>query len=108
MKHLTVLFTALCLSLALKGQLPLQPGRWHADIALNDSTDLSFILLVTKEGLAIENADETVLLEPIRVEGEVVSARFALYDAELKLTVLGPIVIGEYINHGKTSNNVFN
>ncbi|MFM8432840.1 MAG: peroxiredoxin family protein [Bacteroidota bacterium] len=90
-----------------KGQVPLEAGRWHADLALNDSTNLPFILIVSRNGISIENADEIIPLTDLRVIEDSITCRFPLYDAELKLLSLGSLTVGEFINHGKTSNNVF-
>ncbi|MFM7725569.1 MAG: hypothetical protein ACKO7B_02620, partial [Flavobacteriales bacterium] len=105
-RYFTIAFLMTC-CFAVSGQLPLEAGRWHADIALNDSTNLPFILIVSKDGLSIENAEELVKLTDVRVNEDSVSAFFPLYDAEVRLLSLGTLAVGEYINHGKTSNNVF-
>lgn len=90
-----------------KAQLPLENGRWHADIQLNDSTNLPFVLIVDGQTVSIENAEERVKLDVINSSEDSLTVRFPLYDAEIKMASIGPIATGEYINHAKTSNNVF-
>ncbi|MFM9053014.1 MAG: hypothetical protein ACKOKF_12000, partial [Bacteroidota bacterium] len=85
MKHALILVFFFSFYLTSKGQVPLEAGRWHADLALNDSTNLPFILIVSRNGLSIENADEIIPLTDLRVIEDSITCRFPLYDAELKL-----------------------
>lgn len=96
----------LTLNLSAWAQNTLEDGIWHADLQLNDSTNLSFILKTSAGTMVIENADERIELTDIRYEDDSVWARFPYYDSELRFTNLGPLLNGEFVNHGKTSNNV--
>jgi thiol-disulfide isomerase/thioredoxin len=82
-------------------------GRWHADLQLNDSTNLGVELITENDTLYFINAEERVMLSEVSMNGDSVTARFPFYDSELRFTSLGPILVGEYVNHARTSNNVF-
>jgi thiol-disulfide isomerase/thioredoxin len=91
----------------MNAQSLLEDGRWHADLQLNDSTNLGFTI-VTKGGeVSIENAAEKITLTDIRFSNDSIFARFPYYDAELRFVNLGEILSGEYINLAKTSNNIY-
>jgi thiol-disulfide isomerase/thioredoxin len=94
-------------STAIRAQFPLESGRWHAEIQLNDSTNLPFILHVMGDSIIIENAEERVKMDVLSTADDSILLHFPLYDSEVRIASLGPIATGEYINHAKSSNNVF-
>lgn len=106
MKRLLFVFILLH-SITVSGQSTLEDGRWHADLQLNDSVNLGFILITNAGTITIENATERIALTNIRTSGDSIVARFPFYDAELRFINLGMVLAGEYVNLAKASNNIF-
>ena len=90
MKRLLFVFILLH-SITVSGQSTLEDGRWHADLQLNDSVNLGFILITNAGTITIENATERIALTDIRTSGDSIVARFPFYDAELRFINLGMV-----------------
>jgi thiol-disulfide isomerase/thioredoxin len=88
------------------GQRFVENGRWHADLQLNDSTNLGLHLVTENDTLYIINAEERVMLSELSMMGDTVYARFPFYDSELRFVSVGPILVGEFVNHARAVNNV--
>ena len=105
--HLLILFAFVSFTVSGQGNFPLESGRWHAEIQLNDSVNLPFVLIVAGKSISIENASENIVMDVTSFNDDSVAARFPLYDAEIRMASLRQIATGEFINHAKTNNNIY-
>jgi thiol-disulfide isomerase/thioredoxin len=91
----------------MNGQSLFENGKWHADIQLNDTTNLGVELLTENDKIYVINSEERIELSEITTVNDTVVARFPFYDSELRFLSLGPVLIGEYVNHARKDKNVF-
>ena len=107
MKCLVSLSLLITLLVVGSNAQPLPDGVWHGDLFLNDSVNLGFVFHSNNGRITVQNAEEKILLNEAVMYGDSFSMRFPDYDSELRFVTAGPMLSGEFINHAKTSSNVF-
>lgn len=93
------------LSLILPAQPTTGNGIWHAELSLNDTTELPFLIESGTGGLVIRNGAERIGLNEITQKDDSLFIRFPVFDSEIRATVMGPVMMGVFINHARSSQN---
>lgn len=89
----------------------LKEGSYRAVLLLNPDKgiELPFIFSVKYTGktpvIIIQNADERIVVEEIKIKGDSVNFKMPVYDTEFKCLRKGNDLEGYWINNYKTTNN---
>ncbi|CAN5503390.1 hypothetical protein BH11BAC1_BH11BAC1_01200 [soil metagenome] len=83
-----------------------QPGMWRGEFELNDSITLPFHFEVEGNTWEIINAQERITVNEIVVNGDSVLVRMPIFDSEIRCRLQGDSMVGQFLNHARTSLNV--
>ncbi len=102
-KHYQIL---LLVSLPLFSFSQVKHGMWHGEFQLNDSVVLPFQFESRGNSLDFINARERISVSEITASGDSLFIRMPVFDSEIRCKLNGDSMIGQFINHARTSDNV--
>jgi len=84
----------------------LQEGYWHAELKLNDTTQLPFVFEMFSDHLEIMNGDERIRVDEFNYSGDSVYIQMPVYETEIRCKYDSTLLEGYYFNHTRTSNAI--
>ncbi len=86
------------------------PGQYLATMKLAADVDLPFHLTVKQQNgrlvLTLINAEDRVVIDDVQSVNDTIVAKMPEFDTELHFTAKGSHLVGNWINHYRTTDNV--
>lgn len=86
-------------------QLP--DGNWHAALKINDTLELPFTFTTSDKKIIIHNAEENIQVDEISQLAQYLFIQMPVFDSEFRCRLSGDTLEGDFINHARTSKNIF-